>query len=150
MRTSTSRKFRAAALAAALLATTTAGALAMGPSGGHDPRHMLIHMTEKLELTDLQQEEIESLLTQSRSETEDDRARMEELKESLRDMRSEFNLSEAQLLSAELGEISGAMALERARTRAGIYQVLTPQQREKMAELEAMRDQRRQRRRPGV
>ena len=128
------------ALAGILL--ISASAWSMGHPSGHDPERMLRHMTEKLELSDNQQEQIESLLDEGLGTMESDRARMGELRDQLKAMRANFDENNARLIADELGEITSRMAYEMSSTQAEVYKVLTPAQREKMDEFNAMREKR--------
>ncbi len=136
-----------AALSGVLL--LSAGAVAMGHHPGHNPERMLAHMTEKLELTETQQTQIEALLAENRSAMQADRQRMDEIRDSLKAMRADFDAGQVTRLTDELGEITSRMAYSLASTQADVYQLLTAEQREEMDELQAAREKRMQKRRPG-
>ena len=111
--------------------------------GGFDPDRMLSHMTERLELSASQQADIEKVLASGKEAAEVDRKRMGEIRDALRAQRADFNESEAQKLSQELGQITARISYQMVSSHAEIYQLLNEDQREKMDTMMATRDQRR-------
>ena len=137
----------ATALSGLLL--VSAGAWAGGHAGGHNPERMLQHMTEKLELDDTQQDQVEGIVSENLASVQADRERMTAIRDQLKGMRESFDADKAKRLADELGEITGRLAYDMASTQAQVYEVLTPVQREQMDAMQAAREQRMQKRRPG-
>lgn len=120
----------------------SASAWSMGHQSGHDPERVLRHMTEKLELSDSQHEQIENLLDEGLGSMKEDRARMGELRDQLKAMRTDFDEDKARGIAKELGEVTSRMTYNMASTQSEVYEMLTPAQREKMDEFDAMREKR--------
>jgi len=137
----------ATALSGLLL--VSAGTWAGGHAGGHNPERMLQHMTEKLELDDTQQDQVESILSENLTAAQADRERMTVIRDQLKGMRESFDADRAKRLADELGEITSRLAYDMASTQAQLYEVLTPGQREQMDAMQAVREQRMQKRRTG-
>jgi len=122
-------------------------AWSMGPPHGRDMDRMLQHMTQELNLSEAQQGNIETLLTEARKEGAADRERMDDIREQLKDMRTEFNAGTAQQLADELGGITSRMAYRMASIQAQVYQQLEPEQQAQFEELAERREQRGEKRR---
>ncbi len=129
------------ALLTGLLSLSTA-TLAMAQPGGHSPERMLQHMTEKLDLNDAQQEQVEAILAQRRADASADHQRMGEIRTALRAMRADFDADEARRLSDELGQIAARTSYSMTEATAEIYAILTPEQQADMERLSASREQR--------
>lgn len=129
-----------AALGTALLVSTAA--FSMGPGHKFDAQRMLAHMTEQLELSETQEQQIGEILSSGTEQAKSDRARMGEIREALEAQQSNFNAGEAQKLADELGEITSRMAYQMTSKRAEVYQQLTPEQREEMEEFKQQRAER--------
>lgn len=116
-----------------------------GPDGEHspDPGRMLEHMSKKLELTDEQESAISALMRTSFEDSSVDRERVHQLRETLQGQLQEFNEHSAREATDEIGDITARMAYRMASTQAGIYQLLSEEQR---AEMEGMMEKRAERR----
>jgi Spy/CpxP family protein refolding chaperone len=125
----------------------SAATLAMGPSGGdHDPGRMLSHLSERLELTDDQQDQVEGIIQAGKTESAADRQRLHELREELMDMAPGFDPDKARKAADEIGDITGRMVYRHASTYAEFYALLTDEQRASLEQLAAERGERRQNR----
>ena len=135
----------ATALSGLLLATA---AWSMGHPHGRDFDHerMLDRMVEHLQLTEVQEAEIGALFDEASVETEADKARMDEIRDALRAQRESFDAGAAQKLADELGEITARLTYNAVSTRAQVYEVLTEEQREELAELREEHGDRKSRR----
>jgi len=123
---------------------TSAATFAMGHRGGDsDPSRMLEHMSDRLELTENQHDEIEQIFASAREQTAEDRARLDELRNELQAMRPDFDPGRAQAIADEIGQITARMAYGMASTQAQVYQQLDAQQREEYDQMAASRDKRR-------
>jgi Spy/CpxP family protein refolding chaperone len=127
------------------LLAASAASFALGPRGGDfDPARMMEHMSERLELTDVQQEEIEQIFAATRKQSVDDRKRLEELRDQLQTMRDEFDSGQAQTISDEIGAISARMAFSLAITQSQVYALLDEDQRKEYDQMLEARDKRRE------
>ncbi len=130
-----------AVLGTALLAS--AAAFPMGPRHPGDSERMLAHMTEQLDLSEAQAEQVGQVLSSDRAQAQADRRRMQEIREALEAQAGDFNAGEVQKLADELGEITSRMAFQMTSKRAEVYTILTPEQREELAEFRQQRGDRR-------
>jgi periplasmic protein CpxP/Spy len=128
-------------LGSVLLVSTAA--FSMGHGDKFDSQRMLAHMTEQLELSESQEQQIGEILASGKEQSQADRKRMSEIRAALEAQRDNFNAGEAQALADELGEITSRMAYQMTSKRAEVYQLLTPEQREQMDEMKKQRDERR-------
>ena len=121
------------------------------PGGGpdRDPARAIEHMTEKLELSEEQATAIDGLLAANRNAAGSDRQRMQTLRNELKAQRENFDAARAQKIADEIGSVTARMAFRAAELNAGVYQVLTPEQRTKMEQMMAKREQRRMQMRQG-
>lgn len=129
-----------AVLGTALLAS--AAAFSMGHGHKFDSERMLAHMTEQLDLTATQQQQIGEILSSGKAQAEADRKRMGEIRKALEAQRSNFNPGEAQKLADELGEITSRTAYQMSSKRAEVHKLLAPEQREQMEEMKQKRGER--------
>ena len=145
MTNSITKALMGAAMAGLALLSLSAGSWAMSHGGGmdHDPAKMLAHMSERLDLTQEQQDQIKEVMASSRTQSTADRERMKVLREEMRAQRDNFDAGQAQKLADEIGEITSRMVFEATSTHAGIYQLLTDEQK---AEMDAMMEKRHERR----
>lgn len=133
----------------AVLVTTVSLAAAAWPGkpGGDrhiDPERMVERLTRHLELTAEQQAQAENLFTSSFEESSADRARMEELRETLKGSAAEFDAGTVQATADEIGDLTSRMVYRRASTQASLYQLLDEEQRAEMEEFREKRGQRRE------
>lgn len=130
-----------AVLGSVLLASTAA--FSMGHGDKYDSERVLDHMTEQLDLSEGQEQQIGEILSSGKAQMKDDRQRLSEIRAALEAQRSDFNAGEAQALADELGQITSRMAYQVSSKRAEVYQLLTPEQREQMDEMKKQRGERR-------
>ena len=123
------------ALAGAVLMSMTAWSMGPQHGAGGDPSRMIAHMSERLDLSDEQKSEVDTLVTAARQSSEADRARMQELREQLSAMKSNFDPGKAQAVADEIGQLTGRMVYQATETFAKVYQVLDAEQR---TQLDAM------------
>jgi Spy/CpxP family protein refolding chaperone len=100
-----------------------------------DPR-----MMDQLGLSDTQREQIRALGDQARTESQAFQEQMKSIHDSIRQIveSKQFDEAAARVLTKQQAEIEGELAFIRLRTDAGIYRLLTDEQR---AKLEQMRRQ---------
>ena len=114
-----------------------------GMGMGHDPERMLSHMTERLDLTEEQREEVASLLAAGHEATAADRQRLQELRRQLGEQGVDFDESQARAVADEIGEITSRLVFQAASTKARVQALLTHEQRAEMARMMAKRGERR-------
>ncbi len=117
--------------------------MGMGMGKAHDPQRMLAHMTERLELDEQQQSQIETLLLSAQASMATDRQRLHELRGELQRMGLDFDAGRAQALADEVGQITSRLVYQAASTQAQLQTLLTPEQRETMAAMMEKRGERR-------
>ena len=138
------RALPATALSALLLASA---AWSMGPHGRDiDHDRMLARMSEHLQLTESQENEIQGILNENSQQMDTDRARLQEIRDAMRLQRESFDAGTTQSLADELGEITARMAYTATSKHARVYQVLDEEQRAEMLEIRAKREARMQKR----
>ena len=100
----------------------------------HRPKEMMSFLKplRRLDLSEEQREEIKTVLTTHRENTEEERKRLRELKIQLIELIPNFNDTTAQGISLQIGEIMGELEYVKIAVRASIYQTLTPDQRDKL------------------
>ena len=132
---------------AVLVTTVSLAAVAWpGKPGGDrtmDPERMVDRLTRHLELTEEQQLQAEEIFTLSFAEGTADRARIEELRDSLKGQAAEFDAGTVQATADEIGELTSRMVYRRASTQASLYQLLDEEQRAEMEEFAEKREDRR-------
>lgn len=145
MNISLKKSLLGAGFAAVSLLTLSAATWSAGHGGGmdHDPGRMIAHMSDRLDLTEEQQTELDELLGATRQENAADRQRLQELRGQLRESRGNFNPEDARAAADEIGQITSRLVYQAASTQAQVYQMLTPEQREKMESMMAARAERR-------
>jgi protein CpxP len=129
----------ALALSAAVFSQTDARRHHRGHMGGESGMRLL----RELDLTDAQREQIRTLFDELEATGASERVR--EARESLQQA-IESGADEAELRSeaARLGEAEGDAAVERARVRTRVQEVLTPEQREELEHLKRQAKERRE------
>lgn len=126
-----------------LFITAVSWSMPPGDGPGHDPEHMVTHLTKVLHLTEEQQASVQTLLATSSEETGVDAERLHTLRDEMRDQTAAFNAATAQTAADEIGQITSRMVYRMASTRAAIYQLLDDEQKVAMNELEEKRGERR-------
>jgi periplasmic protein CpxP/Spy len=141
--------FIVTALVLAVAAGLTASAYAQGPQHGFGHHHggMLQKMTQELSLTDAQQAQIKTILTDEQTRTKPlrEKLRQNALAQSLKADGS-FDDTQVRAFANNQAQIMRDLIIEKERTKAQIYSVLTPDQRQKALQLIQQHEQRRQER----
>jgi len=145
----TSSRILSVALAFALLGSV---AIAQGPPRGHwhgsdfFGGHMLDFFSDVLNLSDAQQAQIKQIMTAARSTSEPLFRQEMQNKKAMKQliMSGNFDEAKAQSLAQQSATVHAQMEVTHARALAQAYQVLTAEQRTKLGELMARREQRMQ------
>ena len=133
----------ATALSGLLLATA---AWSMGAPHDFSSDRMLERMTDHLQLSDDQEQKVESILEENREQVKIDHQRMMEIREALEFQHENFNAGETQKLADEMGEITARFVYQSAEKRARIYQELNEDQRKQLKDMHQHRDEHREKR----
>ena len=132
-----------------VLVSLSATALAMGYRGGmdHDPGRMLSYMAKHLELSDEQRDQVENIVRAAREQSAADRARLQELRAGLQNMRGDFDAGAAQKIADEIGEITSRMVFQFSSSYAEFYGLLNAEQQAEVDRLQQERSERHGKRR---
>lgn len=113
-------------------------ALAQGGPGGGGPRQgRLARLAQHLNLTPEQRQQIRELRQEMRQELEATHARIREVRQQIRQEWTSGQPDEATLLALhrELSTLQQVVGERRIRMRLAVHAILTPEQRQQMAEL---------------
>ncbi|WP_345797765.1 Spy/CpxP family protein refolding chaperone [Castellaniella sp. MT123] len=140
------RTLSALALAATIVAAPLAATAASGPQGqwgehasqkaGHDNDHHGDRWMRGLDLTQAQQDQIFKIRHDQEQAVYDQKKALKEAAGNLRELTQadSFDQAKAKQAADTLGQAQGQLALLRAQTMAQVRAVLTPEQRQKLAE----------------
>lgn len=114
-----------------------------GKRGGHAGR-----LFRQLDLTDAQKEQLKTLRQTHRESTQTLREQMRLNREQLRNLSDNGGFDEAAVtaLATQQGQLHAQMIVARERLKAQMFNVLTPEQKVKAAELKAQFEQKREER----
>jgi len=135
-------------LAGVLTLTLLAGIAVAHARRGHDGEffggHMLGFFTHYLDLTDAQQAQIKGILAKNKPAVEPlFRQEMESHKQMMQLIESgTFDEVKAQSIATQAAQIRAQLEVQHARMASEAYQVLTPEQKTKLADFIAKREQR--------
>jgi protein CpxP len=120
-----------------------------GPPEGFKRGPFMGRMARVLNLTDEQREQISKIHAAEREIMKPVYEQMREIRQALDEATKDgqFNEAEVTRLAEKQGELLAQTIVSRERVHAQIWQILTPEQREKMAQF---RDKRHERMRPGA
>jgi Spy/CpxP family protein refolding chaperone len=108
---------------------------------------VLPRMTKELNLTDAQQAQIKSILQAERAKTQPMMQQLHKNEQAQNAaVNGNFDEAKAQAFAAGQAQLMQNLIVEKQRTKAQIYSVLTPEQRDKAQTLMQQREQRRQER----
>lgn len=140
------------AVAAALVLAVGAFA-AQGMHGHHGPMgespfggHMLGFFSDYLDLTSAQQEQIKSIMQKEKPAIQPLFQQMAQFHSQMRQLEdsSAFDEAKVRALAAQQSQVMTEMIVQKARIKSEMLQVLTPEQKTKLAQLEAKHEQRMQ------
>lgn len=148
----------AAVLLAAGLAVVPAAA--QGPGRGpmghggpmHDGPHAMHHgkggmrMLHGLDLTEAQKERVKQIHEDARAQSKPVAEQMKQVREELHEAVKANNTGVIGTLAARQGQLTGQMTEIHARSMAAVFNLLTPEQKQKLAEREAKMKERMQER----
>ena len=105
-------------------------------------------MLRGLDLTDAQKAQVKQIMETSRTNTKSVHEQMKANRQQLEasSANGNFNQAQVQSLAAQQGNLHAQMIVEKERVKSQIYQILTPEQKAKAAEMKAQMDQKRQER----
>jgi Spy/CpxP family protein refolding chaperone len=99
-----------------------------GPGDGPDGGDMVGRMSEHLDLSVDQQEQITTIVNTAHLEGAVDQERKRQIEKELRGLAENFDAGSAQALADELGEIAGRLAYSRVYTMSQVREILTEEQ----------------------
>lgn len=113
------------------------GKRGFGKRGGHHRGGG--RMLRGLDLTDAQKAQVKQIMDASRTKTQSLREAMKANRKAMHDLTANGQFDEARVQAAanEQAAISAQLTVERARVKAQIHQILTPEQHAKAAEMKA-------------
>ena len=137
-------------LGSAVLAILLFGgaALAQGPGGPHGDfmeGHMLGFFTDLLDLTDAQQAQIKQIFESGKATTKPLRDQERQSHEAMKQLiTGTFDLAKAQAIANQEAQVHAQLEVQHAQLASQAYQVLTADQKTKLAQFMAKREQRMQ------
>jgi Spy/CpxP family protein refolding chaperone len=141
--------FTTTAILLAVAAGLTASVFAQSAHRGFGHRNgwMLNHMTKQLNLSEAQQAQIKSILSDARTRT---KPLIEQLRQNEQAQNAAINGNfdevQARAFAGKQAQIMSDLIVEKQKTKSQIYSVLTPDQRQKALQLMQEHEQRRQER----
>jgi Spy/CpxP family protein refolding chaperone len=108
-----------------------------GPGGGNGVQRRVEFLTGKLSLTSAQQTQIAALLTSAEASGQTARASMKAAHDSLNTAVQANDPAAMEQAATAIGNLTAQTTLARAKSDAAIYQLLTPDQRTKYAQMQS-------------
>ena len=133
----------AAWTAIAALGTVSLFAAETSAAGGHRHGRMGAFLSSYLNLTAAQQTQAKSIFQGARQSGQPIRQQLKQTRQSLRAAVEANNTAQIQQLAASEGSQIGQLAAIRGSAMAKVYQILTPDQQQKLAALRQAREARR-------
>jgi periplasmic protein CpxP/Spy len=105
-------------------------------------------MLSGVDLTDAQKAQVKQIMETSRTNMKTVHEQMKANRQQLEasSENGNFNQAQVQSLAAQQGNLHAQMIVEKERVKSQIYQILTPEQKAKAAEMKAQMEQKRQER----
>jgi len=129
----------AAWTAIAVLGATSLFAAETSPAGGHRHGGRAAFLTSYLNLTTDQQTQAKSIFQAARQSGQPIRQQLQQTRQSLRAAIQANNTAQIQQLATTEGNQVGQLAAVRGTAMAKVYQILTPDQQQKLAALQQAR-----------
>jgi len=107
-----------------------------GPGGGNGVQRRVAFLTDRLSLTSAQQTQITALLTAAEANGQTSRASMKAAHDSLNTAVQANDPAAMEQAATAIGSLTAQTTLARAKSDAAIYQLLTPDQRTKYAQMQ--------------
>jgi len=142
-------QLRILAVAAAVMLTVTAlVAQGHGRGGPGGFGHLLGFYSDYLDLTDAQQQQMKAIMEKEKPAFHAAMQQMSQFRTQMKALEeaSTFDEGKVRTLAAQQSQAMTDMMVEKARVKSEMLQVLTPDQRAKLAQFEAKREQRMQQR----
>ena len=129
----------AAWTAVAVLGAASLFAAETGPAGGHYRGGMGAFLSNYLSLTAAQQTQAKSIFQDARQSAQPIRQQLKQTRQALRAAVQSNNAAQIQQLATTEGSQVGQLAAIRSTAMAKVYQILTPDQQQKLASLQQAR-----------
>lgn len=133
----------AAWTAVAVLGAASLFAAETGPAGGHHHGRMGAFLSNQLGLTEAQQTQAKSIFQDARQSAQPIRQQLKQTRQALHAAVQSNNAAQIQQLATTEGSQVGQLAAIRSTAMAKVYQMLTPDQQQKLASLQQARQARR-------
>lgn len=109
---------------------------------GHHRGGMLRHMAKELNLTDAQQSQIKTIMSQSRSKIQPLTQQLRQNEQAqTASINGNFDETQARAFANKQAQIMSDLIVEKQRVKSQIYAVLTPEQRQKALQLLQQREE---------
>ena len=128
-----------ASLGFASLGATSLFAAQTSPAGGHRHGRYGAFLSSYLNLTDAQQTQAKSIFDDARQSAQPIRQQLQQTRTSLRAAVQANNTAQIQQLATTEGSQVGQLTAIRSAAMAKVYQILTPDQQQKLAALQQAR-----------
>jgi Spy/CpxP family protein refolding chaperone len=125
--------------AIAVLGAASLFAVETAPAGGHHHGRRGAFLSSQLGLTAAQQTQAKSIFQNARQSAQPIRQQLKQTRQSLRAAVQSNNTAQIQQLAASEGSQVGELAAIRGTAMAKVYQILTPDQQQKLASLRQAR-----------
>lgn len=125
-----------------VLGASPAWSMGPGTEAHRDPARMLERLSEHLELTGEQEQQVRDILAQDSEQARADRQELRSLRDALAQQRNNYDDATTRQLADQLGEVSARMAYDITHKYARVYQVLDEAQRAEFERLQAEREAR--------
>jgi len=129
-------KFAAWTAVAVLGAVSLCAAQTSSPAGGHRHGRMGAFLSSYLNLTPAQQTQSQSIFEEAQQSGQPIRDQLKQTRQALRAAVQANNTAQIQQLAASEGSQMGQLAAIRSTAMAKVYQILTPDQQQKLTALE--------------
>lgn len=129
----------AAWTAVAVLGAASICAAQTAPTGGHRHGRMGAFLSSYLNLTPAQHAQARAIFQASRQSRQPIRQQLKQTRQSMQAAIQSNNTAQIQQLAATEGSQVGQLAAIRGTTMAKVYQILTPDQQQKLASLQQAR-----------
>ena len=125
----------AACTAIAALGAVSLFAAETSATNNHQHGHRGAFLSSYLNLTPAQQTQAKSIFESARQSSQPVRQQLKQTRQSFRSAVQANNVAQIQQLAAQEGSEIGQLAAVRGQAMAKVYQILTPEQQQKMAQL---------------
>jgi|SRR5579862_37691 len=113
--------------------------MAQGPGGAHGAQNHVGLMTARLSLTAEQQSQATTIFSSGAAAEKSLHASLRTAHQALNDAVRSNNTVSMEQLGSTIGNLTAQLTVAQSKTRAAFYQILTPEQRTKLDQMESQR-----------